>query len=113
MTVSDVLSGVPLKGPLPEGLGEADVAGLDYDSRRIAKDFLFFAFPGQKADGRRFAQDALDKGALAVVSEPVETSGLSDRPEARRHAGSRSSMGGALLRSRLGTSTGSRTGGSA
>lgn len=75
MTLSDVLSGVPLKGPLPEGLAQADVAGLDYDSRRVAKGFLFFAFPGQKADGRRFAQDALDRGALAVVSE-------SGRPEA-------------------------------
>ncbi len=30
---------------------------------------LFFAFPGAHADGRRFAQDALARGAVAVVAE--------------------------------------------
>ena len=50
-------------------LGRAVVAGLDYDSRRIAKDFVFFAFPGAKADGRQYARQAMEKGALAIVSE--------------------------------------------
>ena len=31
--------------------------------------FLFFAFPGSRADGRQFAEDALARGAVAVASE--------------------------------------------
>ena len=30
---------------------------------------MFFAFPGSRVDGRRFAQNALDLGAVAVVSD--------------------------------------------
>ena len=36
---------------------------LEYDSRRVAPQSLFFAFPGSKADGRQFAADALARGA--------------------------------------------------
>jgi UDP-N-acetylmuramoyl-L-alanyl-D-glutamate--2,6-diaminopimelate ligase len=77
MNLSEILSAAPLKAPLPEGLSQARVEGLDYDSRRIEKGFLFFAFPGQKADGRRFADDALARGALAVVSESPRPEGFS------------------------------------
>ena len=77
MTLREVLSGVPLPAPLPETLAQAPVEGLDYDSRRVARNFLFFAFPGAKADGRAFAPEALARGALAVVSE-------SPAPEALR-----------------------------
>ncbi|MBV8728189.1 MAG: UDP-N-acetylmuramoyl-L-alanyl-D-glutamate--2,6-diaminopimelate ligase, partial [Acidobacteriia bacterium] len=37
--------------------------------RRVKEDFLFFAFPGSRTDGRQFALDALARGAAAVVSE--------------------------------------------
>ena len=50
-------------------LAGADIGGLEYDSRRVGEGFLFFAFPGSRADGRRFAEDALARGAVAVVSE--------------------------------------------
>jgi UDP-N-acetylmuramoyl-L-alanyl-D-glutamate--2,6-diaminopimelate ligase len=45
------------------------VTGLEYDSRCIETGYLFFAFEGANEDGRRFAQDALAKGAIAVVSD--------------------------------------------
>jgi len=45
------------------------VKGLEYDSRRVADGFLFFAFPGSRTDGRQFAEDALARGAVAVASE--------------------------------------------
>jgi UDP-N-acetylmuramoyl-L-alanyl-D-glutamate--2,6-diaminopimelate ligase len=54
---------------LPEAIASARVAGLAYDSRKAARDFLFFAFPGKRADGRAFASQAIGKGALAVVSD--------------------------------------------
>jgi UDP-N-acetylmuramoyl-L-alanyl-D-glutamate--2,6-diaminopimelate ligase len=69
MKLGDVLAGVPLRSELPATLASAEIAGLDYDSRRIEPGYLFFAFPGAKVDGREFAKQAADKGAVAVVSE--------------------------------------------
>lgn len=37
------------------------------DSREIQNGDVFFALPGEKADGHRFVQDAFQKGALACV----------------------------------------------
>jgi UDP-N-acetylmuramoyl-L-alanyl-D-glutamate--2,6-diaminopimelate ligase len=50
-------------------LAAVDVGGLAYDSRRVQPGDLFFAFPGSRADGRQFAQDALARGAVAVAAE--------------------------------------------
>jgi UDP-N-acetylmuramoyl-L-alanyl-D-glutamate--2,6-diaminopimelate ligase len=69
MTVERILLGVGLRKELPAGLAQVSVAGLEYDSRRVAPGFLFFAFPGARADGREFAQQAIDRGAVAAVSE--------------------------------------------
>ena len=69
MTIEQVLLGVRLRNQLAPGLGQVSVAGLEYDSRRVQPGFLFFAFPGARADGREFAQQAIDKGAIAAVSE--------------------------------------------
>jgi len=75
MTIEQVLLGVrlrqdvPLRKRLPGDLGKVSVAGLDYDSRRVQPGYLFFAFPGARADGRQFAQEAIDQGAVAVLSE--------------------------------------------
>ncbi|MBI3280643.1 MAG: UDP-N-acetylmuramoyl-L-alanyl-D-glutamate--2,6-diaminopimelate ligase [Acidobacteria bacterium] len=75
MTVAEALDGVALKSEIPANVSGATLAGLDYDSRRVAPGFLFFAFPGANVDGRLFAGQAMEKGALATVSElppPVE-----------------------------------------
>src|SRR5579862_4567808 len=69
MTLGQVLSGVKLRDGLSPDITGRNVAGLEYDSRRVGKDFLFFAFAGSRVDGRRFAQEAVTRGALAVVSE--------------------------------------------
>ncbi|MCL6507776.1 MAG: UDP-N-acetylmuramoyl-L-alanyl-D-glutamate--2,6-diaminopimelate ligase [Bryobacteraceae bacterium] len=68
ITVGELLKGAPLRGELPADLAAARVAGLDYDSRRIGAGFLFFAFPGARHDGRQYAREALERGAVAVVS---------------------------------------------
>jgi len=62
------LSGVRLRAPLSPLLSQMDAQGLDYDSRRVQAGFLFFAFPGSRADGRQFALDAIGRGAMAVAS---------------------------------------------
>jgi len=69
MRLSELLAGVALREALAPALANLEVTGLDYDSRRVEKGFVFFAFPGSRVDGRRFAQNALDLGAVAVVSD--------------------------------------------
>ncbi len=68
MTLAGVLTGVGLRGELPRE-SELTVAGLEYDSRKVEKDTLFFAFQGARVDGRQFAREAAACGACAVVSE--------------------------------------------
>jgi UDP-N-acetylmuramoyl-L-alanyl-D-glutamate--2,6-diaminopimelate ligase len=89
MTMAQILEGVPLKSELPTQLAQKEISGLDYDSRRVQAGFLFFAFPGAKADGRVFANSALEKGAAAVVSElsaPHDFEGPWIQVEHGRHA---------------------------
>jgi len=78
MTIGEVFAGVSLKADLPGNLALLEVKGIEYDSRRVGEAYLFFAFEGQHADGRRFAADAIRRGAVAVVSQsarPAEFSG--------------------------------------
>jgi UDP-N-acetylmuramoyl-L-alanyl-D-glutamate--2,6-diaminopimelate ligase len=78
MTIGEVFAGVSLKADLPRDLAVFAVKGIEYDSRRVGEGYLFFAFEGQHADGRRFAADAIRRGAVAVVSQsarPAEFSG--------------------------------------
>jgi len=69
MNLGEILSGVVLLQPLAPEFAQMPVAGLEYDSRRVSPQSVFFAFPGSKVDGRQFAADALARGALAVISE--------------------------------------------
>jgi UDP-N-acetylmuramoyl-L-alanyl-D-glutamate--2,6-diaminopimelate ligase len=47
----------------------ADIRGIAIDSRTVRPGDLFFALPGTKADGARFVDQAVGRGAAAVVSE--------------------------------------------
>jgi len=67
--LAEVLAGVRLRKPLAEKLAQKGVEDIAYDSRRVKKGGLFFAFPGARADGRSFAEQAVKAGAAAVVSE--------------------------------------------
>ncbi|MGE4545198.1 MAG: UDP-N-acetylmuramoyl-L-alanyl-D-glutamate--2,6-diaminopimelate ligase [Pedobacter sp.] len=51
--------------------GPADgvISGLYYDSRQVLPGGLFFALRGATVDGHRFVEDALTRGAVAVVME--------------------------------------------
>jgi UDP-N-acetylmuramoyl-L-alanyl-D-glutamate--2,6-diaminopimelate ligase len=69
MNLGEILSGAAPIEPLAPELAQAPVSAIEYDSRRVSPQSLFFAFPGSKADGREFARDALARGAVAVVSE--------------------------------------------
>ena len=61
---------------LLEGLGAAvagecdgPIEGLAFRSDRVEPGFAFFCIVGLKADGHRFAQDAVDRGARLVVAQ--------------------------------------------
>jgi UDP-N-acetylmuramoyl-L-alanyl-D-glutamate--2,6-diaminopimelate ligase len=58
---------------LPEGCSAADAAveisDLAYDDRRVGPGSLFFCVPGFTRDGHDFAQDAVARGAAALVVE--------------------------------------------
>ena len=76
MTLAQVLAGVSLRSAMPGDLSLQTITGLEYDSRRIEKGTVFFAFAGTRADGRSFAQQARDRGAAAVVSEMARPQGV-------------------------------------
>jgi len=48
---------------------DPEIRGLAYDSRQVKPGYLFFALKGQRQDGQMFIQDAIDRGAEAIVSE--------------------------------------------
>jgi UDP-N-acetylmuramoyl-L-alanyl-D-glutamate--2,6-diaminopimelate ligase len=55
---------IAAKGPL-----DRPISGLVIDSRRVMPGTLFFALPGQRADGATFIAEAVSRGAVAVVTQ--------------------------------------------
>jgi len=62
--------------PSPESLPEVPVSGLECDSRRVEKDFVFVAVRGAKLDGSTFAEEAARRGACVVIGENRVQTGL-------------------------------------
>src|SRR5512137_179024 len=50
-----------------EGSLEREVTGLAYDSRRVLPGMVFVAVPGRRTDGHEFVNEAIDRGACAVI----------------------------------------------
>jgi UDP-N-acetylmuramoyl-L-alanyl-D-glutamate--2,6-diaminopimelate ligase len=46
-----------------------EVRDLAYDARAVGPGALFFAVPGERADGHDFAAEAVERGAVALVVE--------------------------------------------
>jgi len=53
------------------GSTDVDVKGITHDSRLVKPGFIFCALQGQRDDGNRYVQDAIDKGAIIIVSDRV------------------------------------------
>ena len=56
----------------PASTASAARSQISADSRRIAAGDIFFAFPGDDADGRRFISDAIERGAAAVLFDDLD-----------------------------------------
>jgi UDP-N-acetylmuramoyl-L-alanyl-D-glutamate--2,6-diaminopimelate ligase len=79
MKLGELLDGVPTLSAIPSTSLSAEIQGVAFDSRKVGRGYLFFAFPGAKADGRQFAAQAIQRGAVAVLSEspaPPDFDGL-------------------------------------
>ena len=55
-----------LKGSL-----ERPISGLVMDSRRVVPGNLFFALPGLRSDGVTFVDEAVSRGAAAVIAQTI------------------------------------------
>jgi len=67
MKLSEIVKDIEIK----EIIGSIDVniSGIAFNSAEVKPGCVFVCIKGLKADGHDFAQDALDKGAVAVVAE--------------------------------------------
>jgi UDP-N-acetylmuramoyl-L-alanyl-D-glutamate--2,6-diaminopimelate ligase len=75
MKLSELIQSVqPLavEGPL-----DHEITGISYDSRRVMPGNLFVAVRGERTDGHRYVEQAIDRGAAAVMLE--EDGGLNPR----------------------------------
>jgi UDP-N-acetylmuramoyl-L-alanyl-D-glutamate--2,6-diaminopimelate ligase len=57
---------VAVKGSL-----DRPISGLAIDSRRVVPGNLFFALPGLRADGASFIDEAVNRGAVAIVTQKM------------------------------------------
>ncbi|WAJ26533.1 UDP-N-acetylmuramoyl-L-alanyl-D-glutamate--2,6-diaminopimelate ligase [Antarcticirhabdus aurantiaca] len=64
MRLSELCQGLAVRA---DG-GDAEVADLATDSRKVGPGTLFAALSGTKADGARFAADAISRGASAILA---------------------------------------------
>jgi UDP-N-acetylmuramoyl-L-alanyl-D-glutamate--2,6-diaminopimelate ligase len=69
MRWSDLLADVSV---VESGGGVVDVAGVEYDSRRVGRGDVFVAMRGGVADGNRFVEGAIALGAAGVVTDSRE-----------------------------------------
>jgi len=58
-----------LRDPIVTGSLDRRITSLGYDSRDAGPDSLFVAIRGQVLDGHSFIEQAIDRGAVAIVSE--------------------------------------------
>jgi UDP-N-acetylmuramoyl-L-alanyl-D-glutamate--2,6-diaminopimelate ligase len=52
-----------------KGLANREIAGIACDSRQIRPGWMFVAIPGHKVDGTVFIEDAITRGAVAIVAQ--------------------------------------------
>ncbi len=63
-SITRIVQPIQVRGPL-----HFDIEGIAYDSRQVKPNYLFVALRGQREDGAAYIEDALRRGAVALVSE--------------------------------------------
>lgn len=67
MILQDILYKVPIRSV--QGATAIEISGLSIDSRQVQPGSCFIAIKGTNADGQQFIQNAIEKGAAAIVCE--------------------------------------------
>ncbi|HXM67348.1 MAG TPA: UDP-N-acetylmuramoyl-L-alanyl-D-glutamate--2,6-diaminopimelate ligase [Candidatus Acidoferrum sp.] len=65
MTFQQVLDGAEVLAQS----GDPIVSGVEYDSRRVKPGCVFVAMRGESSDGKRFIDQAIQAGAVAIVTD--------------------------------------------
>ena len=55
---------------------DTEISGITVDSRKVKPGFLFIAIRGFETDGNKYIGSALEKGAVAVVTDDESVSGV-------------------------------------
>ncbi len=56
-----------------EGPQDQQIQQIDFDSRQVGPGSLFVAVRGSQVDGHRFIESAIQKGAVAIVAEEINS----------------------------------------
>jgi UDP-N-acetylmuramoyl-L-alanyl-D-glutamate--2,6-diaminopimelate ligase len=66
-TLSDILYKCPVREVV--GSVEQPISGIAFDSRHVQKGYAFVAIKGNQTDGHLFINQAIEKGATAIIFE--------------------------------------------
>ena len=74
--LENLIAGIEVVGSL--GDRNREIEHIAFDSRKVRQGSLFVAISGKKHDGKTFLNEAVDKGAIAVIvqSSPKSVSSL-------------------------------------
>ena len=67
MKLKDLLADVEVRAFC--GDEQKEITSVAYDSRKVERGSLFICIRGLSADGHDFIQNAIEKGAVAIVAE--------------------------------------------
>lgn len=62
--ITKLIQPILVRGPVSQ-----EIEGIAYDSRQVRPNYLFVAVKGEKANGEEYIDDAIRRGAVAIVSE--------------------------------------------
>ena len=93
MRLAELIDGLAVEHV--EGDDGVEVADLAYDSREVGPGTLFFCVRGERSDGHEFAPAAVERGAVALVTERALELGVprgARRRRARRDGAARRAL---------------------
>jgi UDP-N-acetylmuramoyl-L-alanyl-D-glutamate--2,6-diaminopimelate ligase len=65
--IKNIIAGIEIAESL--GNHDLEIENIAFDSRKVRQGGLFVAIPGGKHNGSTFIKEALDKGAIAIITE--------------------------------------------
>lgn len=67
MTLSEILKNID--GKVIKGSTDTNISDIVFDSRKASNGCMFVCLRGSSFDGHKFINDAIEKGAIAILSE--------------------------------------------